>query len=63
VVLAPQLRRIRLEQALSQEELAHRAGVDRSTVARAETGKHIRPSSLRKLAIALRVRPLRLQQN
>lgn len=62
MVLAPQLRRIRLEQALSQEELAHRAGIDRATVARAEAGKPIRPSSLRKLATALHVRPIVLQK-
>lgn len=62
VVLAPQLRRIRLEQALTQEELAHRAGVDRATVTRAESGKKIRVSNLARLARALRVRPVVLQQ-
>ena len=62
-VLVPSLRRIRLEQALSQEELAARAGVARTTVLRAEAGYPIRPVSVRKLAAALRVRPIVLQQN
>lgn len=62
VVLTPGLRRIRLEQALSQETLAHRAGVARTTVMRAEQGQHIRVSSVHRLARALRVRPLALQR-
>ena len=62
MVLAPQLRRIRLEQALSQEDLAARASVDRTTVMRAEAGLRIRVSSLRKLAQALKIKPAVLQQ-
>lgn len=61
-VLVPSLRRIRLEQALSQEELAARAGIARTTVLRAEAGYPIRPVSVRKLAAALRVKPIALQQ-
>jgi transcriptional regulator with XRE-family HTH domain len=62
VLFAPQLSRYRLEQALTQEQLAARAHVDRSTVSRAETGHPIRVSSLGKLARALRVKPIDLQQ-
>lgn len=61
-MLAPQLRRFRLDRALSQEELAHRAGVARTTVMRAELGLQVRPSSVRKLAQALRVSPAVLQR-
>jgi transcriptional regulator with XRE-family HTH domain len=60
--LVPQLRRIRLEQALSQDDLAVRAEVARTTVMRAEAGQGIRPSTVRKLAVALHVRPIALQQ-
>jgi transcriptional regulator with XRE-family HTH domain len=63
VVLVPQLRRLRLEQALSQEELAHRARIARTTVMRAEQGSSIRFGSVRKLAAALHVRPITLQQS
>jgi transcriptional regulator with XRE-family HTH domain len=57
------LRRLRLDRALSQEELAHRAKVARTTVMRAELGLEIRPSSLRRLAHALGVRPSVLQRS
>jgi len=60
--LVPSLRRIRLEQALSQEELAARARLARTTVVRAELGGHIRYASVRRLAAALRVRPVVLQR-
>jgi transcriptional regulator with XRE-family HTH domain len=49
-------------QALSQEDLAEKAGVGRTTIARGEHGEHIRPSSVRKIARALGVRPHELQQ-
>jgi len=62
VVLVPSLRAIRLERALSQEDLAHRARVGRKTVMRGEAGLHIRVSSVRRLAAALGVRPARLQR-
>jgi transcriptional regulator with XRE-family HTH domain len=61
-VLVPQVRRLRLMRALSQEELAARAGVSRNTVVRAEQGEDIRPSSVRKLARALGVSPATLQK-
>jgi transcriptional regulator with XRE-family HTH domain len=61
-VLVPQLRRVRDARALTQEELADRAGVSRTTVRRAEQGTEIRQSSVRKLARALGVTPARLQR-
>jgi transcriptional regulator with XRE-family HTH domain len=61
-VLVPGLRALRLERALTQDELAHRARVGRKTVMRAEAGQHIRISSVRRLAAALRVSPARLQR-
>jgi transcriptional regulator with XRE-family HTH domain len=61
LVFVPQLRRLRLLAALSQADLAARAGVSAVTVMRGEQGKPIRPSSVRKLARALRVRPRDLQ--
>lgn len=61
-VLVPGLRAIRLDRALTQEELAHRARVGRKTVIRAESGQEIRISSARRLAAALRVSAARLQR-
>jgi transcriptional regulator with XRE-family HTH domain len=57
----PSLLRHRTRLALSQDDLATKAGVTRSTVARGEHGLSIRPSSVRKLARALRVSPEALQ--
>lgn len=59
-LLAPGLLDHRLAAALSQEDLALRARVSRATVARAEQGKPIRLSSVRKLARALKVPPAAL---
>lgn len=59
-LLAPRLLEHRLAAALSQEDLALRARVSRATVARAEQGKPIRLSSVRKLARALKVSPIAL---
>jgi transcriptional regulator with XRE-family HTH domain len=54
----PRLRELRELAALSQEELARAAGVSRTTVARAELGLIApHPSTVRKLARALRRRP------
>jgi transcriptional regulator with XRE-family HTH domain len=61
-VFVPGLKAVRLARALSQEDLAARAGVGRKTVMRGEGGKEIRVSSVRRLATALRVSPQRLQQ-
>ncbi len=61
-VFVPSLRAIRLDRALSQEDLAARAKVGRKTISRAENGQPIRVSNVRRLAAALRVTPHRLQQ-
>lgn len=61
-LVVPQLRRLRLLRALTQEDLAERAVVDRSTVVRAEAGLAIRISSVRKLARALKVSTEELQR-
>jgi transcriptional regulator with XRE-family HTH domain len=62
VVLVPRLRQLRDTRALTQEELAERAGVSRDTVMRGERGLHIRQTSLRKLARVLGVSPATLQR-
>jgi transcriptional regulator with XRE-family HTH domain len=52
------LRETRQRAALSQADLAERAGVARTTIIRLEAGDpNVLPSTLRKLARALRVRP------
>lgn len=56
-VLTPRLQEQRLAAALSQDDLALKAGVSRMTIARGERGEHIRLSSVRKIARALRVKP------
>jgi len=58
----PQLRYYREQLGLSQDDLAHKARVGRSTVGRGEQGGNVRPSSLRRLAKALRVTPADLQR-
>jgi transcriptional regulator with XRE-family HTH domain len=52
---APQLRRIRRRRLLTQEDLARLAGVGKSTISRAEKGRAIRVSTLKRLAAALEV--------
>lgn len=55
------LRRIRELRALSQRELAAEAGLNTATINRIETGRHkARPSTIRKLARALKVEPAEL---
>ena len=61
-VLVPRLRTLRNWLALSQDDLAEKAGVGRTTIARGERGLPIRPSSVRKLATALGVTPRELQR-
>jgi len=56
-----QLRQIRERKALSQRDLAQRAGVGEATISRIEQGRvRPRPSTLRKLAAALGVAPEKL---
>ena len=54
------LQRLRLDAALSQRDLAKRAGVSPTTVVRAEQGEDVYPSTVRKLARALGVQPREL---
>ena len=61
VYIGDRLKALRVEQALTQEELADRAGVSTNTVARLErneTEPHM--PTVRKLAAALGVEPRRL---
>lgn len=51
---AAKLKRLRMERAWSQTDLAKRAGVDVKTVNHAEAGKRLRLSNVRKLAKALK---------
>jgi HTH-type transcriptional regulator, competence development regulator len=54
----PRLRAIRIQRALSQAELAERAGVSRVAVTRLESGEvDARFATIRKLAAALDVQP------
>jgi transcriptional regulator with XRE-family HTH domain len=60
-VFRERLLTLRLKLALSQEELADKAGIGRSTIIKLERGGHCpRPSTVRKLARALGVRPSEL---
>lgn len=55
------LRTLRLRRALSQRDLAARAGVSQVTIVRLERGEaEPRPSTVRKLAAALGVDPAEL---
>lgn len=59
----PSLRRLRLEKALTQAELAQAAGLQRNTIARLEahpTEKGADMRTIRKLAAALDVEPAAL---
>lgn len=47
-------------QALSQADLAERAGVRQATISDAERGKSVRLSTIRRLANALDVKPIEL---
>lgn len=56
----PQLRRLRLQRFMSQEDLAGHSGVGRATIHRLESGLPARLSTIRKLAGALAVEPAEL---
>lgn len=58
------LRELRLRAALTQLELAERAGVARTTIVRLEQGDpNVLPTTLRKLARALKVKPTDLWED
>jgi DNA-binding XRE family transcriptional regulator len=50
-----------LRRALSQEDLARLAGLSRTTIIKLEGGRDAWPSTVRKLARALHVKPQDLQ--
>jgi len=55
------LQELRIRAALTQAELAERAGLSRTTIVRLEQGDpNVLPSTLRKLARALKVKPVEL---
>lgn len=56
----PQLKRLRQQQFLTQEELAQSAGVNLRTVVAAEAGRSLSFKTVRKLATALKVKPAEL---
>lgn len=57
MVKLTKLKAIRERRALTQEELALKAGINRVTLARIETGAEPYPGTVRKLADALAVEP------
>jgi transcriptional regulator with XRE-family HTH domain len=58
------LRELREERLLSQQELASRAGVSKTTIVNIETGQiRPHPATLRKLAAALKVDPAALAEH
>lgn len=52
----PRLREQRLNRAFSQQELAERSGLSRTTIIKLEGGREAWPQTVRKLAKALRVK-------
>ena len=61
VLPIPRLREWRNKRALSQEELARRSGISRTTIIKIEAGRGAWPQTVRKLAKALGVKPDDLQ--
>jgi transcriptional regulator with XRE-family HTH domain len=63
-VFSQNLRRLRLERGLSQEELAHRAGIDRTYVSALERGVYSASITMvAKLAVELEAEPSQLLEN
>ena len=60
--ILPTLRELRERAVITQAELAKLAGVTAATISDLETGKRKpRPSTVRKLAKALKVRPVEIE--
>ncbi|MFQ6552742.1 helix-turn-helix domain-containing protein [Aestuariibius insulae] len=60
-IVATNLRKLRRDRGLSQEELAHRAGIDRSYLGNIERAEYsVTVVTLGKLAVALDVPPAKL---
>lgn len=58
VYVGENLKRLRIRNALTQAELAEKAGLTHAAVARIERNEaEPRPTTLRKLAVALSVKP------
>lgn len=53
----PHLKDWRLARLLTQDELAHKSGVSRPTLSRAEQGRFVYGASVRRIARALGVKP------
>ena len=63
-VFSQNLRRLRRERGLSQEELAHRAGIDRTYVSALERGVYSASITMvAKLAVVLEAEPSQLLEN
>src|SRR5690349_5475828 len=62
VMRLPNLKSQRERSALSQGELAEKAGMNRLSVSRIEAGRDVHPSTARKLAEALGVPPADLME-
>ncbi len=60
-VQLPRLREQRERRALSQKELSILSGLSRTSIIKLEGGRNAWPSTVRKLAKALRVKPEDLQ--
>jgi len=60
-VLVSRLREQRLNHAMSQQKLADKSGVSRTTIMKLEAGREAWPQTVGKLARALGVRPADLR--
>jgi transcriptional regulator with XRE-family HTH domain len=53
---------LRINEGLSQRQLARRAGVNNRSVWKLEHGGHLRPATLKKIADVLGVKPMDLMK-
>jgi transcriptional regulator with XRE-family HTH domain len=64
MVAIPRLRGLRERAALTQRELGAKAGLTAATIQKLESGQQeARPTTMRKLARALRVKPAELMES